>query len=100
MADNDYVYIDPHFFKPPNVVDLRDTVDEGDSFGGVTEGETLDGGGTTGGVFGGLPVAPSTFEIVEQLVRQPAGGQSVIDLVIEVPDQMGVIRYEVRLSKQ
>lgn len=41
---------------------------------------------------------PGSITVLEQVVRQGAGGKDVVDLVIEVEDMPGATEYEVRVS--
>ena len=42
---------------------------------------------------------PGTFEIVSQTVRTSPDGSQVIDVVIDVEDVDGAVKYEVRITK-
>lgn len=48
----------------------------------------------------GRPDAPDTFTIVKQTVSKTKDGHQVVDVVAEVEDVKGVIRYEYRLTKE
>lgn len=42
---------------------------------------------------------PGTFEIVEQTVRTAPDGTQVVDIVIDVEEVEGAVKYEVRIAK-
>lgn len=42
---------------------------------------------------------PGTFEIISQTVRTSPGGSQVIDVVIDVEEVEGAVKYEVRITK-
>lgn len=42
---------------------------------------------------------PGTFEIISQTVRTAPDGSQVIDVVIEVEEVDGAVKYEVRITK-
>jgi hypothetical protein len=41
---------------------------------------------------------PESITVLEQIIRQGAGGKEVVDLVIDVQDMAGATEYEVRVS--
>ena len=43
---------------------------------------------------------PDSFRIVKQTVTEGKGGRQVVDVVAEVEDVDGAIRYEFRLTKE
>lgn len=42
---------------------------------------------------------PDNITVVEQTVRTASNGQTVIDVVVEVPDVPGALNYEFRVTK-
>lgn len=118
VAQSSPTTLDPNFFLPPGVVDLRyiNEEDVSDSMNDVSvdpsAGDTLDEiGGAVIDVGDGevLPTdgqpttnylqAPSTMSIVSQTVKVAPDGRFVVDVVIDVEDVPGAANYEVRLSK-
>ena len=108
IASSQPSVIDPNFFLPPGVVDLR-YVNDQDTDGlysdddpeEVTDpdtGEPTDGDINVGDVTTAL-APPANITIVSQSVRPLSGGSYVVDVVIEVEDVPGVTNYETRLSK-
>lgn len=100
--------LDPNFFLPPGVVDLR-YVNDQDTDGlypddDPTEavdpdtGENTDGDINVGDVNTAL-APPANITIISQTVRPVSGGSYVVDVVIDVEDVPGVTNYETRLSK-
>lgn len=105
--------IDPTFFLPPNVIDLRyeddedvnrdDAVDPDSSE--TVESTPLDSGPEVSPTDDILPEttallpAPDNLTIVSQSVRSPAGGNYVVDVVIEIPDMAGVETFDVQVAK-
>jgi hypothetical protein len=91
------VDIDPQFFLPPNVVDVRYSQDKDPSqytVGDDEEGQVID---DTIGSTVGMPI-PETITIISKTARTTSSG-TVVDIVIEVPDYPGVKEYDVRLAK-
>lgn len=108
IVEKQPVVLDPNFFLPPNVVDVRyindqdtagfygsDTVDDSDET--VLEDPIVDpdDGTTTPNVID----APTTMTIISQTVRVNPDGAFVVDVVIEVEDIPGIANYDVRLTK-
>lgn len=113
MADNDKttrgVTLDPNFFRPPNVIDLRyldadDNKDfsESDSITAVEVSLPIDTPMDTGPVNDGsspdLPI-PDGITFISQTVRNPSGGAYLVDVVIDIPDIPGVDGFEVSVAK-
>lgn len=101
-SDSNEIELDPRFFKPPNVIDIRDanSRDGSDYYD--------DGPGDSGGGTGSDPIVdpeieiprpPTSFEVVGQIVRTQPDGSQVVDVTLEVPDMPGVKEYEVRVAK-
>jgi shikimate 5-dehydrogenase len=100
------VVLDPNFFVPPGVVDVRyvnetDTdslyIDdpnnnEADPDATATDDLIIDT--TTTGL-----EPPANITIVSQTVKVAADGRFVVDVVIDVEDAPGVTTYESRLTK-
>lgn len=42
---------------------------------------------------------PGTFEIISQTVRIGPDGSQVVDVIIDVEEVQGAVKYEVRMSK-
>ena len=102
------VVINPDFFLPPNVLDLRylNTAEDGDSSSADSTADlTLpldevvdDVPVGNDGSSPDLPI-PDGITIVSQTVRSPAGGGYVIDVIIDIPDIPGVDGFEVSVAK-
>lgn len=43
--------------------------------------------------------APSSFSVIEQKVRISPGGQTVVDVIIEIEDVEAIKDYETRITK-
>lgn len=111
VAQSQDVAIDPNFFLPPNVVDLR-YVSSQDYYDVPTD-ESQDEETTEDGLvsepegdlipvdLGGTSVLnpPTNITIVSQTVRVLGGGGYVVDVVIEVEDVDNALSYETRISK-
>lgn len=100
------VVLDPNFFAPPGVVDVRYINDDetdglyvDDSEGDVSgvDAEVLDDP-VVDSQPGGLE-PPANITIVSQTVKVAADGKFVVDVVIDVDDMPGVSSYETRLTK-
>ena len=108
VASTQPAVLDPNFFLPPNVVDLRylndndtdglypddDLVDDTESDSGLP----ADGDSTVSDPTASL-LPPANITIVSQTVRPVSGGNYVVDVVIDVEDVPGITSYETRLSK-
>lgn len=110
--DSKPIEIDPNFFLPPNVVDVRysdineeDTSLQHDDDGEIVgvdydtptvydEGQDLLPAGSSS-----LLAPPDNITVVSQQVRVAADGKFVVDLIIEVADEPNIIKYDVSLSK-
>ena len=115
------VTLDPNFFLPPNVVDMRYADLEVESDSATTRstetGEVINvdyqevdyseiapnpddaagaGNGTTSPT---LIQPPDSVTVVSQTVRQTADGKFVVDVTLDVEDIPGVVQYDVRLTK-
>ena len=111
------IEIDPNFFLPPNVVDMRYVNQEDANLDSATTrdsdtGEVVnydyddlsyseDAGDGTDPV-GSAPIVvapPDAVTVVSQQVRQTADGKFVVDVILEVDDVPGAVNYDVRLTK-
>lgn len=92
------IEIDPRFFCPPGVIDVRQANKENGEF--YYDEETL---AVEGPVLeypeSVLPMPPSSYEIVEQRVRIAPDGRAVVDVTVEFPDIAGVYSIDVRVTK-
>lgn len=92
------IAIDPNFPVPPVVVDVRQlNREEAEEYYEDTtyaeEGEISYDEDST------IPMAPSTFNIIEQRVRIANGGRAVVDVTLEFPDDEGISSIDVRVTK-
>jgi len=114
VTSTDEIVLDPQFFLPPGIVGTRvltpdeiaqragsyveEEVEATFDYQDDVEGEEFfDPGFTIDNP--ALLDAPSSVTIVSQTVRETAGGQSVVDVVIEVNDVPGVTEYQIRETK-
>lgn len=111
------VVLNPVFFLPPDVVDVR----VGDSYklsedDGVTYDDVVDSDGVLSdedlavesgsvdtvdedGEGGEVLPTPQWMTIIEQQVRISTDGKAVIDVVIELEDVSGTTEYDIRVTK-
>jgi len=99
------VVINPIFFLPPDVVDMRSGANEPEDLefpeigldDVVSADDPLppDDGDIPGD--SGLPVPD--FEVVQQIVRIAPDGNAVVDLILEFDDNGGE-EYDVRVTKE
>lgn len=109
------ILIDPNFFLPPDVIDMRhsEEVMPGDDVPPTT---SVDSTLTDGSI---VPVEisaddmytdpdivadnsmypPDTMVIISQTLRDSPGSGQVVDVIIEVDGEPGLIEYGVRLTK-
>ncbi len=95
------VVINPQFFLPPDVIDMRsgytDTIEENDvSVDDVVDADdpvAPDANDDDGGL-----EAPENFSVVEQIVRIGPDGNAVVDVIIEFVDD-GHNEYDIRVTK-
>lgn len=107
--------LDPSFFLPPNVIDLRYSNTNGDSADGEEDGgpEPLDtesppmgevlndegfGDLSSPEVAAALPI-PEGLTIVSQTVRTKPGGGYVVDVVVDVTDMPGIENFDLAVTK-
>lgn len=107
------VEIDPNFFLPPNVVDMRYAdIDEADdsattrsdtgevvsvNYDEVDYSDLITDPGT--GTVPPLLFPPDSVTLVSQQVRVTDDGRFVVDVILEVEDIPGVINFDVRTAK-
>lgn len=89
------IEIDPRFFVPNGVVDVRqENKEDGEYYYNektlAAEGPTLQSPESV------LPMPSSSFEIVEQRVRIAPDGRAVVDVIVEFPD--AVFKVDVRVT--
>ena len=102
------VVLDPNFFSPPGVVDVR-YINDNETDGLYTddsEDTVVDGSDSESpdDLIVNNPVSiglqpPSNVTVVSQTVKVATDGRFVVDVVIDVEDMPGVNNYETRLSK-
>ncbi len=95
------VVINPQFFLPPDVIDMRsgyaDIVEEDDvSVDDVYDADDPIVGGDDNDENG--LAAPENFSVVEQIVRIGPDGNAVVDVIIEFEDE-GHNEYDIRVTK-
>lgn len=91
------IEIDPRFFVPPGVVDVRQQNRENgeyyyDEDTLAVEGPVLEYPEAV------LPMPPSSYEIVDQRVRIAPDGRAVVDVTVEFPDVQGIYSIDVRVT--
>jgi hypothetical protein len=105
------VVLNPAFFLPPDVIDVRvadtsdpsqedevtydDVVDVDDILVEDTPNVSIDDDGEGGEI---LPT-PQWMTIIEQQVRISTDGTAVVDVIIELEDVTGATEYDVRVTK-
>jgi len=92
------VVLDPHFFVPSGVVDVRQQNNENaeylyDDSILAEEGPTLE---TPTSV---IPMPPTSYQIASQRVRIASDGRAVVDVYIEFPDVDGIETIDVAVTK-
>lgn len=110
------VTLDPNFFLPPNVVDMRYVDPEVESDSATTRGDNgevinadynevdyseiasnPDDAGSNTVTYMIQP--PDSVSVVSQQVRVTSDGRFVVDVILDVADIAGVVQYDVRVSK-
>lgn len=93
------VVINPQFFLPPDVIDMRsgyvDQFEEADV--SVDEESDADAPLNDDAESNGLD-APENFSVVDQIVRIGPDGNAVVDVIIEFDDD-GHNEYDIRVTK-
>ena len=80
------ITLDPRFPVPLGAIDVENSplvVEESDAFDEIE---------------GGLPV-PQAVVVVSQSQRYAADGSLVVDLVLDIDDIEGIVKYDIRESK-
>jgi len=106
--------LDPSFFLPPNVIDLRYTSPTTGEVDGEVEGgpesqnadsepvnevpDTVEITDLTPESSSFLPV-PETFTVISQTVRTKPGGGYTVDVVVDVGDLPGVENFDLAVTK-
>lgn len=92
------IVIDPHFFVPPGVVDVRQEAEGNAEFFYDTSTQAAPSGipSTT---TADIPSLPASYSIFEQRVRISADGTSVVDVTLDFPDTTGVYSIDVQVTK-
>jgi hypothetical protein len=111
------IVLDPTFFLPPDVVDVRvgnandPSEDDGATFDDVVDSddvlvtdEDLAGGDDSAPIDDDgegveLLPTPQWMNIIDQQVRIAPDGKAVVDVVIELEDVSGATEYDVRITK-
>lgn len=96
------VVINPQFFLPPDVIDMRsgytEIIDENNvSFDDIVDADDPVAPDTDDSDDNGLE-APENFSVVEQIVRIGPDGNAVVDVIIEFIDD-GHNEYDIRVTK-
>jgi hypothetical protein len=116
VEKRDETYIDPNFFLPPNVFDIRyidkDDTSEGEdvpelseSDSGPTDIDTIDTVTAEDDYASALPETtnplpiPDGLTVVSQTVKAAAGGGYLVDIVVDIPDMPGVENFDVAVTK-
>lgn len=110
------VVIDPNFFVPPNVIDIRyknetdfngteinsparyTTPESEGEFDNLVEGDEIGYDFPVEPVDDSLPV-PSNITVISQSPHLGPGGAVLVDLVIDIPDMPGVTDVDVRVTR-
>lgn len=91
------VIIDPSLFLPPGVVDFNYRID--DDGGGGPEFASADSGETIIVIDPKGPLRPPNYiSIVSQTIHVLPTGALYVDVVIEIEDVPGAVKYEARLA--
>jgi len=116
VEKRDETYIDPQFFLPPNVYDIRyiDKDDISDGEENITEFSDPDSvtdelvidtpdedetwSSITPEVHDTLPI-PEGLTVVSQTVKTSVGGGYLVDIVVDIPDLPGVETFDVAVTK-
>lgn len=97
MATSNEVQVDPRWYVPENIVDVRrsNSYDEYDYTNYVDTPFAPDPF-TPGGTLS-TPIV--TIQVVSQIVRTAPDGTNVVDVILELPDQQAGINYITRHTK-
>lgn len=97
------VVLDPAFFLPPDVIDMRTLVEDDYEANDTEINEVIDYDDADDVVeptvddTAGL-AAPEGFTVVEQIVRIAPDGNAVVDVIIEF-DDVAQTEYDIRITK-
>ena len=89
--------IDPNFFLPPGVVDFNYKFRDDGSAG--SEDGTTEGSGPTVTDPAGELRPPDWMTVVSQTVHITPTGSFYVDVVIEIENVPGAVKFEARLAK-
>lgn len=100
MAERRDIELDPRFLVPPAVIDVRqdnetnsyDVYDNPQTVVEAVDGPILQFPNSP------IPNAPSSYTIVSQTTRIGADGSTVVDVLLQFPDSVGVYDVDVRLT--
>lgn len=97
MAPRD-IELDPRFFVPPGVIDVRQENNENTDYIYAANPEIIaDGGPVLERSDSPIPNAPSGYRIVSQKLRTAPDGRVVVDVELEFPN-IGVYGIDVRTT--
>lgn len=95
------IELDPRFLVPPGIIDVRQENKE-DSYYVYNIDPTEIAAPGDGPILetpqSPIPNAPSRYTIVSQTVRTGGDGRSVVDLLLEFPDDVGTYDIDVRFT--
>lgn len=100
MAERRNLELDPRFLVPPAVIDVRQD-NETNAYAVYSNAQTVVEA-VDGPILefpnSSIPNAPSSYTIVSQTPRVGSDGSTVVDVLLEFPDSMGVYDIDVRLT--
>lgn len=100
MAERKNVELDPRFLVPPAVIDVRQD-NETNAYNAYSDPHIIvdpSNGPILEFPNSDIPNAPSSYTIVSQTPRIGSDGNTVVDVLLEFPDDMGVFDVDVRLT--
>lgn len=96
------IELDPRFLVPPGVIDVRqeNREDWAPVYNDSSSDITVD---PSDGPILEFPSsltlnAPSTYKIVSQTIRTAADGRTVVDVLLEFPDNQGIFDIDVKVT--
>lgn len=91
--------IDPNFFLPPGVVDLKYAIKD-DASAGDDQGGLGSGSGTVTTIVDPLGALrpPNWINIVSQVIRISPTGHVSVDVTIDIEDVPGAVKFEAKLA--
>jgi hypothetical protein len=111
VIKNPDVILNPVFFLPPDVIDVRvgDTSDPSEE-DGVTYDDVVESSDVLVDDTPNIPIdddgegaevlpTPQWMNIIDQQVRIAPDGKAVVDVVIELEDVTGATEYDIRMTK-